>query len=266
MIPVSVVIIAKNEAEIIGCSIAKAKLITDDIVVVDNGSTDGTLQIALDAGCRVYQRSWNGYAANKNKGIELAKYDWILSLDADEVPDEELIASLYRLKPDDARTVYDIKFKSYFGKKQIRFGKWGRDHHIRLFNRVLVKWSESPVHETLALPGDMKCERLTGHLHHYSVKDINDFSSKSINYARLSAKKYHLNGKKTTFIKLYFSPLFNFIKNYILYLGFLDGRHGWEIASLTVKHTRLKYLLLQRMECLIKEDKVYAEENFLVEY
>jgi glycosyltransferase involved in cell wall biosynthesis len=267
MVRVSVVIIAKDEAEIIGRSIDKAKLITDDIVVVDNGSADGTVQIALAAGCRVYQKNWDGYAANKNKGIRLAKYDWILSIDADEVPDEELIKTLYQLKLNDKKTVYDIKFKSYFGQKQIRFGKWGRDHHVRLFNRTLVEWSESPVHETLALPDGIKREKINGHVHHFSVKDITDFNYKSVKYAKLCAEKYYLGGKRSTFVKLHISPLFNFIKNYVLYLGFLDGRPGWEIAKLTVKHTRLKYALLQRMEgATKKEDKVYVKESFLVEY
>src|SRR5471030_1458777 len=108
-----------------------AKLITDDIVVVDNGSTDNTLDIAKMHGCRVFQYSWDGYGANKNKGIEVANYDWILSIDADEVPDMELVNSIHNLWLRNTETVYNIKFRSYFGEKRIRFGTWGRDHHIR---------------------------------------------------------------------------------------------------------------------------------------
>jgi len=269
MVAVSVVIITKNEAEIIARSINKARLITHDIVVIDNGSTDGTVQIAQEAGCRVYSKKWDGYAANKNKGIELAEYDWILSIDADEVPDDGLINALSQINLNDAKVVYDINFKSYFGDKMIRFGKWGHDHHIRLFNRTQVKWSDSPVHETLDIPAGVQRRKLHGNLQHYSVKDVNDFHNKSVNYAHLCARKYYLNGKRSSLVKLYLSPIFNFLKNYILRLGFLDGAEGWAIASLTVKHTRLKYTLLQKMEdsnMSPKPKQVYIEEAVLVEY
>ncbi|HEY9195792.1 MAG TPA: glycosyltransferase family 2 protein, partial [Mucilaginibacter sp.] len=128
MVPVSVVIITKNEAALIEDCIKMARLITDDIVVVDNDSTDGTPLIASGYGCRVFQRNWAGYGANKNKGIALARYNWILSIDADEVPDADLIKALHNLNFDKANVVYDIKFKSYLGKKLIRFGNWGSDH------------------------------------------------------------------------------------------------------------------------------------------
>jgi glycosyltransferase involved in cell wall biosynthesis len=269
MVPVSIVIITKNEADIIGRSIDRAKLISHDIVVIDSGSIDGTAQIAREAGCRVYQKTWDGYAANKNKGIELAEHDWILSIDADEIPDDELILTISTLKLDDVNTVYDIKFRSYFGNKQIRFGKWGRDHHIRLFNRTRVRWSESPVHETLNIPAHTRRVRISGNLNHYSVKDVADFKNKSTNYAQLCAQKYYLDGKRSTAVKLYLSPLFNFIKNYIFYRGFLDGRAGLEIATLTLIHTRLKYNLLKNMEQQnVKpiSTNTFADEAILVNY
>lgn len=265
MIPVSVVIITKNEAEIIGATIAMAKLITDDIVVVDNGSTDSTLLIAASYGCSVHQKHWDGYGANKNKGIALAKHDWILSLDADEVADEELIRSVRGLKFDNPQTVYDIRFRSYFGKKLIRFGKWGHDHHVRLFNRTVVKWIESPVHETLITPHNVKVKRLSGRLHHYSVNNSTECHNKALYYAKLSAQSCYNNNKKATFTKLYLSPIFNFIKNYIFYLGFLDGKEGWQIAKSAIKHTRLKYYFLKKME-LSNKPEAYAKENLAYNY
>ena len=134
MVPVSIVIITKNEAEIIVSCLRVAQIISDDIIIVDNGSTDNTTEIADQYGCRVYHENWDGYGANKNKGITKAKYDWILSIDADEIADLELISTLHTLKLDDPTIVYDISFRSYYGLKQIHFGSWGRDHHIRLFN------------------------------------------------------------------------------------------------------------------------------------
>lgn len=143
MIPISVVIITKNEAEMIASCIRAAKLISNDILIIDNESTDGTAEIAGKLGCRVFYDEWDGYGANKNKGIARAKYNWILSIDADEIADKFLINDLHKLALDNPKTVYDIKFRSYYGQKRIRFGSWGRDHHIRLFNRTKVKWSNS---------------------------------------------------------------------------------------------------------------------------
>ena len=265
MVPVSIVIITKNEADIIAACIKKAGQITDDIVVVDNGSTDNTVGIAAGLGCRVFKESWDGYGANKNKGIAEARYDWILSIDADELPDNELIRSMHKLKYDDPGLVYDIKFRSYFGKKPIRFGSWGRDHHIRLFNRSLVKWSETMVHETLVLPTNILVKKIKGRVHHYSVKDLKEYDSKGIYYAKLSAKKYFNTGKRVNSVKLYLSPVFGFFKNYIIYLGFLDGREGWDIAKTTLKNTRRKYHFLSQMENR-PGDKQAVKDSFAVEY
>ena len=266
MIPISVVIITKNEAASIASCIKAAKLISDDIVVVDNDSTDDTVRIATILGCRVYHEFWDGYGANKNKGAGYARHDWILSLDADEVPDEDLIRSLRELDLNSPEIVYDIPFITYFGKKPIRFGSWGRDHHIRLFNRKLVRWTEPPVHEKLILPSIVSVKKLKGHLHHYSVKDSAECHNKNLYYARLSAEKYLLNGKKAGWVKLHLSPLFHFVKNYVVFLGFLDGREGWEVARMISRHTRMKYRLLRDMSGGGYSQVPPAKDKLVVEY
>src|ERR1700744_5009799 len=264
MVPVSIVIITKNKAKCIADCLDMAKLITNDIVIIDNGSTDATLSIALSYGCRVYQNTWDGYGANKNKGIELAKYDWILSIDADEIPDMELVNSLHNTWLKNPEMVYDIKFRSYFGSKRIRFGNWGRDHHVRLFNRTLVKWSEPAVHETLILPKQIKKKGLKGYFHHYSVKNAYECNNKAVYYAKLSAEKYYQSGKRANIINLYVSPIFVFIKSYILLLGFLDGKEGWAISKITYKNRWLKYHYLSQLENNYKK-KPFIKSNFAVE-
>lgn len=266
MIPISIVIITKNEAEIIANCINAAKLITDDIIVIDNDSTDSTVEIAVTAGCQVYSKNWDGYGANKNKGIALARYNWILSIDADEVADEHLIRALHEVKLNNPEIVYDIRFKSYFGKKPVNFGTWGRDHHIRLFNRQRVKWAGLPVHETLILPPNTIVKKLEGHLHHYSVKNREEYFSKTVKYARLSAEKYPISSKKVTAVKLYIAPLYHFLRNYVLLLGFLDGREGWDIARTISKYTRLKYRYLKNRSIRQPQEKQSIKENLLVEY
>jgi glycosyltransferase involved in cell wall biosynthesis len=262
MVAVSIVIITKSEADIIAGCIDKAKQITDDIVIIYNGIED---YITYLYGCRVLKKNWDGYGANKNKGVQAAKYNWILSIDSDEIPDDELIRSLHKIDLADPNIVYDIKFTSYFGGKAIRHGSWGRDHHLRLFNRTVVKWSEVMVHETLVLPANAEIRKIAGSLHHYSVKDVNDYDVKCSYYAKLSAKKYFKAGKRANAVKLYVSPVFGFLKNYIVRRGFLDGREGWEIAKTMVKNTWRKYHFLEKMENTpLKEQP--ARESYVVEY
>lgn len=102
-------------------------------------------------------------------------------------------------------------------------------------------------------------------MHHYSVKDLVEYENKCTYYAKLCAKKYFNNGKRVNAIKLYVSPVFGFIKNYILYLGFLDGREGWDIAKTSLKNTYLKYLYLSKMKNIPIEKK-QVNESFVMEY
>jgi glycosyltransferase involved in cell wall biosynthesis len=266
MAPVSIVIITKSAGDIIDGCIAKARKITDDIIIICNEGSNSAIVYNEIIGCKIYNKAWNGYGANKNKGVDAAKYNWILSIDADEIPDDNLIKAIHLLNFDNPAVVYDLKFRSYFGKKPIRFGSWGRDHHVRLFNRKLVKWSETMVHETLVIPEQVEIKKVnSGCLHHYSVKNVSEYDSKGAYYAKLSAKKYFKTGKKASFTKLYLSPVFGFVKNYIIYLGFLDGREGWEIAKTTVKNTRRKYHFLSQMENR-PDKKEPVKDSLVVEY
>jgi glycosyltransferase involved in cell wall biosynthesis len=262
---VSVVIITKDEADTIGRCVAAAKKISDDVIVIDNGSTDGTTLIALAAGCRVYYEHWDGYGANKNKGIVLARHDWVLSLDADEIPDDLLIASIKHLKIANINTVYDINFRAYYDQKPVRFGSWGRDHHIRLFNRIHTHWTGALVHETLNKPVGTIVQKLDGHIHHYSVKSAGQYKAKIVQYARLNARKYLNEGKKPTLIKLYIAPVFHFVKGYIFLLGILDGKRGWMVAKLMAEHTWLKYHFLSQQTGYTNE-KQFTKESLSVEY
>lgn len=257
---ISVVIIAKNEARTLVKSIPLLKQISDDIIVIDNDSTDQTVTIATAYGCKVYRKVWLGYAANKNKGIQLARYNWILSVDGDEIPDQALINSIKCLAFDNDKTVYDIAFKTYFGNKLIRFGNWGRDHHIRLFNKLHIKWNETPVHETLQLPQNVTVKKLEGNLHHYSVKNRAEYEKKTIHYAQLSAIKYLKAGKKAGPVKLYLAPVFHFVKAYLFLLGFLDGKEGFIISRMAFKNTWLKYHYLSKATQNIKHKQLYPND------
>lgn len=244
---VSVVIICKNEADIISKTIASLRGLTDDIVVYDNGSTDETVLIAREAGARVFIGDWEGFGKTKMRANSMAKYEWILSLDADEMIDETLKASLLAMKFEE-NTAYRLQFKNFLGNKQIRYGEWGADSHIRLFNRQQVHWNEEAVHESLVIPSYIKIKKIQrGHILHRTMKDLNDYAKKMVHYATLSAQKYYSQGKKASWFKRTISPCFNFINYYFFRLGFLDGHEGYVCAKMTSHYTFLKYAMLREL-------------------
>ena len=247
MIPVSVVIIAKNEAHIIERTIKSVLGLTDDIIIVDSGSTDGTREIVQSLGCKLLQTTWDGFGPNKNKGIKAARYNWILSIDADEMPDAELIKSLQKLNLEENKTVYKILFKTFLGKKLIRYGEWRNDAHIRFFNKNNVHWNHAEVHEQLVYTAEIKTADLKGSILHYSMKDLADFSSKMNDYALLNAEHLYKKGKKAGWIKRNISHRFSFFSNFYLKLGFLDGIEGYWVARVSAQYTFLKYARLHEL-------------------
>ena len=243
----SVVIITKNEAHIIANTLQSLQAVTNDVVIVDSGSTDDTIAICRKYNATVIETGWTGYGINKNMGLGLAKNDWILSLDADEAVDRKLQQQLSQLVLNNDSEVFDIRFKNFFCNKWIRFGEWGFDWHIRLFNRRKVQWNDVAVHENLVFPDNVKITSLKGNILHYTVQNRQEYDAKTDHYARMNAKKYVEAGKRASFFKQYLSPVFAFIQHYIFRLGFLDGAEGFIIAKTTARYTFLKYRYLKEM-------------------
>lgn len=247
MYKISVVIICKNEAAIIGRTLKSVQGLTDDIVVYDNGSTDGTQSIARQFAVHLHEGSWEGFGKTKMKATALAKYDWILCLDADECIDEELKKELLVLQLNSPNELYDMRFKNFIGNTYLKYGEWGGDHHIRLFNRLAVRWDEEPVHEQLIYPADAVIRKINGFIEHYTMRNMDDYAAKMVKYAMLNGLKYHQQGKKAGWFKIRLSPGFTFLKYYIFKLGFLDGHYGYVCAKMTAWYTFLKYAKLKEL-------------------
>jgi glycosyltransferase involved in cell wall biosynthesis len=237
----SVVIVCKNGAKVIGETIKSFSGLTDDILIYDNGSTDGTKEIVKQSNARLVEGSWEGFGKTKNKANALAKYDWILSLDADEAIDEELKENLMKQDLADDKKVVEFKFKNFLGNKWLRFGEWGDDKHIRLFNRMKIKWNDADVHESLLLPDDVKVISVPGYVLHKTAANFSEYQNKMENYAALNAEKYFKQQKRSGALKMFFSAIFSFIKNYFFKLGFLDGVTGYHCAKINARYTFLKY-------------------------
>jgi glycosyltransferase involved in cell wall biosynthesis len=243
----SIVIICKNEKGNIERVLQSIVEVTDDIVVYDSGSTDGTVEVLQQFGVRVEQGPWMGFGKTKGHAVSLAAHDWVLCLDADEALDEELQQSLKALSFGDSHTVYQLRFKNLLGTKHLQWGEWGGDKHIRLFNRQVVKWDEAIIHESLQIPTTAKVVPLRGNVLHRTMRDTVEYSQKMVSYALLNAEKYYRQGKKATWIKRYLAPPFSFLKYYIFRLGFLDGWEGLLSARMTAFYTFLKYARLQEL-------------------
>ncbi len=243
----SVVIICRNEADIIGNTLQNLKGLSNDIIVYDNGSTDNTVEVVRRFDVHLHQGSWEGFGKTKNKANALAKHDWILSLDADESVDEELKGSLLDLSPASHSILYEMKFKNFLGNKFLKYGEWGRDEHARFFNRTAVSWNDAPVHEELIMPAGTAIKKLKGYVLHQTMKDMQDYAQKMTKYAMMNAEKYFQQGKKASWFKLRLSPGFAFIQNYLLRLGFLDGHAGYVCARMTAYYTFLKYARLREL-------------------
>jgi len=247
---ISVVIICKDEEDEIGRTLQSLRGLTDDIVVLDNGSTDNSKSIVRNAGARLIEESWEGFGKTKNKATKFAKYDWVLNLDADESIDEQLRNSLLNLSLQNDNEVFEIKFKNFLGDTYVRFGEWGDDKHIRLFNRNKVNWNEAIVHEGLIFPPGTRIRRLEGFVLHYTVKNETEFAGKMLRYGQLNAEKYARQGKRSSWVKIYVAPVFSFLKYYVFKLGFLDGRAGFICAKMSSYYTHVKYARLLELNKL----------------
>lgn len=257
----SVVIVCRNGAKVIGETINSFAGLTDDILIYDNGSTDGTQQIVKQTEARLAEGNWEGFGKTKNKANQLAKYYWILSLDADEAIDEELKKNLLQLDLSDEMKVYEFRFKNFLGNTWLRFGEWGNDKHIRLFNRNKIKWDNAEVHESLLLPGSAIKISVPGYVLHKTAASVKEYREKMKNYAALNAKKYFKQGKTTGELKIFFSAIFSFIKNYFFKLGFLDGATGFHCARINAGYTFLKYKKLKELNQQTALDSLQSEKS-----
>lgn len=254
---ISVVIITRNEeGNIVDC-IKSAKLVCDDIIVVDAGSNDSTLNLANASGAKVFSTIWESYGASRNLGAAKAKNDWILALDADERISIQLAQAIRQLKLDNPNCIYKFRRENYLGNKKFHFGTLGFETVKRIYNRKNAQWDLSLVHEKL-IADSFEKKLVTGHIDHFGLKNENDYKARAILYAQMSAEKYLLEGKDVSILKKLSSPFFNSIKSYVFQLGFLDGRIGWISAKTIAYYSWLKYFYLQQLR---KQSKI-KEINF----
>lgn len=243
---VSIVIITYNEEESLENTIKTARKLSDDVIVVDSFSTDKTVDIASFYGAKIFHRRWEGYSKQKNFGNRQAKYDYVLSLDADEVMSEKLVKSIRNVIDNPLYDAYKFQRVNIFFGKKIRYGSNKNENVVRLFNKNKITWNGDLVHEGLELK-NVKVGQLEGELLHYTARDTNDYLIKSNRYSTLFAEQQFNKNKRPNFLKIYVSPVFTFINEFIFKLGILDGFEGYFLARQSANYSFLKYAKLKMM-------------------
>ncbi len=241
--PLSVVLITKNEAGNIRACLESVSW-ADEIIVVDSGSTDSTVAICREFTAHVFvEADWQGFGVQKNRALSHASCDWVLSLDADERVTPELRVQLLDAMLSAKCEGYYLPRLSQFCGQFIRHCGWYPDYVLRLFKRGAAQFSNDLVHESVLLEGHTG--KLSSPLLHYSYLNQADVERKVEHYSSSAAQQMFEAGKQAGA-----APLrggWAFVRTYLLRLGFLDGRAGWNIAKMNARTTYLKYRKLAEL-------------------
>jgi glycosyltransferase involved in cell wall biosynthesis len=258
----TVLIPAKNERLNIRPCVESARPIADEILVADSGSTDGTLEIARELGCRTIERELIDFSDFKNWAIPQAKHPWVLVLDADERVTPEL-ADEIRLMLANPPTDLDgfwIGRENYFMGQRIRHCGWNSDAVFRLFRRDVCRYTDRRVHEAVdVVPG--RDGRLSAKLRHYTVWNYDRYLAKMSHYTRLGALDLHDRGRHAGFASMFFRVPLRFLQLYFVRLGFLDGLAGLQICMLTAFTGFLKQARLWEIDHALPQPDPEAERS-----
>ena len=236
-VPVTVVIPTLNEADRIADVLASLSF-ADEVVVVDGGSTDSTSCIAKDLGATVLVSEGPTIAAQRNRGIAIARNEWILALDADERASPELIAELAPVLQKPAYDAYRIRFRNFYGGRELKHGQWARDWHVRLFRRR-YRFLERRVHERLEDVSSVGA--LRGRIVHTPYRDFHDHLQKLVRYSQLGAEDLRARGYRVTTWHLLVRPSWRFLREFVFHGSFREGRIGVVTSAMSALASFLKY-------------------------
>jgi glycosyltransferase involved in cell wall biosynthesis len=242
----SVIIITKNEAANIRACLDSVKF-ANEWIIVDSGSTDGTQDIARAFGATVIETpDWPGFGPQKNRALDAATGDWILSLDADERIPDELRDEILAAMQDGAHDSWYLPRLSSFCGHFIRHAGWYPDYIVRLFKRGAGRFSEDLVHESIIVQGGAKgtTGKLKSPIIHYSYLDDDAYLRKLGQYSTLGAQQAFAAGKRSSLSKAILHGFSAFLRSFVFKRGFLDGRAGLMVAISTMESTYHKYFKL----------------------
>jgi glycosyltransferase involved in cell wall biosynthesis len=248
----AILILTKNEQDNIISVIENAKQCADEVIIIDSGSTDDTVQMAQTLGARVTYRVWDDdFSAQRNFAQEQTTADWILYLDADERLNPELIAAVKQaVNENDKTKQYVMERKSVAFGKKFSYGVLYPDHVARMFPRGTVTWVNK-VHEHPECK--LKAAKLPGHIEHYTYKSWQHWEGKLCLYTTVWAENAFKNGRQISMSGVFAHALGGFFKMFILRRGFLDGWMGTYMCCNHFFYEMLKYLKLHEMNRVHKQ-------------
>ncbi|MEN8134421.1 MAG: glycosyltransferase family 2 protein [Thermodesulfobacteriota bacterium] len=241
MTTVSAIIITKDEEANIRSCLESLSWV-DEIIIVDSGSSDQTVEICREFTEQVFAHDWLGFGPQKNHALGYATCTWVLSLDADERVSNELRDEIMALKKEPRHDAYEIPRLSSYCGRFINHSGWRPDYVLRLFRRDRAKFSDDLVHERVLFEG--RVGRLQNDLIHFSFRNLEQVLAVVNRYSTLGAEQKYNNGQRSGLTKAVLHGLGAFISTYFLKAGFLDGKQGLMLAISNAEGTYYKYLKL----------------------
>lgn len=244
---VSACVIACDEADRIERCLA-AVAFCDEVLVLDSGSRDDTVERARRMGARVVETDWPGWVRQKQRAVDAAAHDWVLCIDADEVVDAELRSALVAVRdrgepPAGRARAFAVRRRVRFLDRWIRHGGWYPEWRVRLFDRRAARWAGQDPHDRVEVEGPV--ERVAqGHLEHHTFRNLADFVQKTNRFSTAAAEAKFAAGRRAGACDLWLRPAWRFLAMYVLRRGFLDGRAGLVVARTAAYGTFLKYAKL----------------------
>jgi glycosyltransferase involved in cell wall biosynthesis len=248
MSSLSVVIITFNEEKCLEHCLRSVKPLADEIIILDSGSTDRTLDIGRAFGAKIYYQKFKGYIEQKNDALRLATNNLILSLDGDECLDPSLAMSILKVKYQQSARAYAMNRSTNFCGRFLRHGLWYPDRKIRLFDRRIGKWGGRNPHDRIIVNKGTIVQQLPGDILHYSFDSLEDLMERNNRISMIAARSLHDDGVRSSWYKLLIHPAWAFIKGYFFKRGFLDGFEGLSFAVNSAFQVFLKYARLYRLE------------------
>ncbi|MCK7591720.1 glycosyltransferase family 2 protein [Subsaxibacter sp. CAU 1640] len=239
---ISALAITYNEEEHIERFI-KSLSFADEIIIVDSGSTDKTVAIAKQLNATVYHRTFDNFSTQKNFTLEKATHEWIVFFDLDEMISEELASEIQsKIASNTNISAYKVKRNFHFMGKRIKYSGFQNDAVIRVFKKSEASYGENLVHEILNVKG--KTATLKNTSDHYSYKSFDAYNEKLTHYAKLQAEMLYRKNKRPSLFHFFIRPLWRFKHQYVIKLGFLDGKEGFILAYLSAFAVFKRYLFL----------------------
>jgi len=251
--PISAVIICRDGGSELQAALESLAFCSERLVL-DSGSTDGSPELARAAGARVEHQPFLGYGPQKRRAVELARHDWILSLDADERLDDGAAAAVRLLALDDPTASYAFRRRTFVGRREIHHGPWGGEQVVRLFNRRTGEITALAVHERVVAPGQPRL--LAGSILHHGFPTAADIILRAVRYARPKAGLIRAAGERPRVWALPWRAAGAFAKAYLLQSGWRDGAAGFVIALSRVVDSTLPRALL-----LLGDDPVTPDQT-----